>query len=82
MTDARMERIIGQLADFDEQELDIIVKKINIEREDRRQAKINRLIENFRKAWIDLSTAGVDICYCEDIDESCPLNIDNFEFYH
>ena len=81
MTDSRLERIIGQLADFDEQELDTIVKKINKEREDRHQAKINRLIENFRKAWIDLSKAGIDIYYTEDICEECSLNIDNLEFY-
>lgn len=81
MTDSRLERIIGQLADFDEQELDIIVKRINKEREERHQAKIYKLIENFRKAWIDLSREEIVICYSEDIEKGCSLNIDNFEFY-
>lgn len=81
MTDSRLERIIGQLADFDEQDLDIIVTKINKERAERKQAKINKLIENFRKAWIDLSNVGLDIYYNEDICEECPLNLDSIEFY-
>lgn len=80
MTDSRLERIIGQLAEFDEQELDIIVKKINKEREERHQAKINNLIENFRKAWTDLSNAGIDIYYSYE-DLECPLDINNFDFY-
>lgn len=81
MTDSRLDRIIGQLAEFDEQELDIIVKKINKEREERHQAKINKLIENFRKAWKELSDAGIDIYTTEDICEECSLDINNLEFY-
>lgn len=81
MTDSRLERIIGQLADFDEQELDAIVMKINKERAERKQAKVNKLVENFRKAWIDLSNVGLDIYYNEDICEEDPLNLDNIEFY-
>ena len=80
MTDSRLERIIGQLADFDEQELDIIVKKINKEREERHQAKINKLIENFKRAWEELLEAGVDICYYGENDEGCYLDTDNFNF--
>ncbi len=81
MTDSRLDRIIGQLAEFDEQELDIIVKKINTERLERKQAKINKLIENFKRAWKDLSDAGIDIYSTEDIDEECSLDINNLEFY-
>ena len=80
MTDSRLERIIGQLADFDEQELDIIVKKINKEREERRQAKIKKLIENFEKAWEDLINAGIDICYYDEDGECYYLNANNFSF--
>jgi len=80
MTDSRLERIIGQLADFDENELNFIVEKICLERQKKRKAKIGALIENFKRAWKDLSDAGVDICYCEVIDESYPLEINNFEF--
>lgn len=81
MTDSRLDRIINQLADFDENELNFIVEKICLEREKKRKAKIDNLIENFRKAWEELTREGVVICYCEYIDEGCDLDINNFEFY-
>ncbi len=81
MTDSRLERIIGQLAEFDENELNFIVEKICLERQKKRKAKIDKLIENFEKAWDDLITAGIDINYYNDDTGDCYyLNIHNFSF--
>lgn len=81
MTDSRLERIISQLADFDEQELNFIIEKICLERQERKEAKVNKLIENFKKAWDDLLDAGVDIYYYDNHDE-WSLDVDSFHFYH
>lgn len=80
MTDSRLERIIGQLADFDEQELNFI-EKICLERQKKREAKVHKLIENFKNAWDDLLDAGVDIYY-SDNDDEWSLDVDSFHFYH
>ena len=82
MTDARMERIINQLADFDENELDFIVEKIYLERQEKRKTKINKLIENFRKAWEELTKEGVGIYYSdEEFCEEHSLDFCCFEFH-
>ena len=82
MTDSRLERIIGQLADFDENELSFIVEKIYSEKQKKRNAKINKLIENFKKAWEELSKEGVGIYYSdEEFCEEHALDLNCFEFY-
>ena len=82
MTDSRLERIIDQLADFDENELDFIVDKIYLERQEKRKVKINKLIENFKKTWEELSREGVGIYYSdEEFCEEHALDINCFEFY-
>lgn len=82
MTDSRLERIIDQLADFDEQELNFIVEKIYLERQEKRKARINKLIENFKEAWEELSKEGVGIYYSdEEFCEEQALDINSFEFY-
>lgn len=76
-----MERIINQLADFDENELNFIIEKICLERQKKRKAKINNLIENFRKAWEELAREGVGIYYSdEEFCEEHALDINSFEF--
>ena len=71
-----VEKIINQLADCSDQELDLIVKKAYAVREERRNIKIKELKENFYKAWEELEKMGIDI-YTND-DEI--VTIDNISF--
>ena len=60
-----VEKIINQLADCSDQELDLIVKEADAVREKRRSIKIKELKENFLKAWEELEKMGVDV-YVKD----------------
>ena len=71
-----VEKIINQLAECSDQELDLIARKAYAVREERRNAKIGELKENFFKAWRELEKMGVDI-YVND-DEIVVL--DNISF--
>lgn len=71
-----VEKIINQLADCSNQELELIARKAYAIREERRNAKIEELKKNFFKAWEELEKMGVDI-YVND-DEIVVL--DNISF--
>lgn len=71
-----VEKIINQLTDYSDQELELIVKKAYAIREERRNIKIKELKENFFKAWEELEKMGVDI-YSSDEEL---LTLDNIEF--
>lgn len=71
-----VEKIINQLADYSDQELELITRKAYAIREERRNAKIEKLKENFFKAWEELEKMGIDI-YVND-DEIVVL--DNISF--
>ncbi len=70
-----IEKIIDQLTDCSDQELDIVAKKAYAIREERRNIKIKELEENFFKAWKELEKMGVDIYYNDEI-----LDYDNIEY--
>lgn len=67
-----VEKIINQLADFSDQELNIIVEKAYAIREERRNAKIKELKKNFDEAWQELEKMGV--CIYSNNDELLSLD--------
>ena len=71
-----IEKIINQFDICSDQELDILIKVINKKIADRRTIKINKLIEDFRKAFNAINNERVDI-YVNDerVDD-----LDQFEF--
>ena len=70
-----VEKIINQLSDCSDQELDLIARKAYAVREERRNIKIKELKENFFKAWEALEKMGVDIYVDDEI-----VILDNISF--
>ena len=70
-----VEKIINQLVDCSDQELDLIARKAYAVREERRNIKIKELKENFFKAWEALEKMGVDIYVDDEI-----VILDNISF--
>ena len=71
-----IEKIINQFDICSDQELDNLIKVINKKIADRHTIKINKLIEDFRKAFNAINNERVDI-YVNDerVDD-----LDQFEF--
>lgn len=61
-----VEKIIDQLADCSDQELNLIANKVYAIREERRNAKIEELKKNFFKAWEELEKMGIDVYVNDD----------------
>ena len=71
---------ISELNNLSEQELDAIVTKINAIKIEKRRARIQPLIKQFKDIWCELENAGVDICYSDFVDPDEALNIDGVTF--
>lgn len=56
-------KVMNNLINFSEQELDDISKKIYRIRADRRTAKFNELKTKFGKAWPDLENEGFNVYF-------------------
>ena len=71
-----IEKIINQFDICSDQELDNLIKVINKKIADRRTIKINKLIEDFRKAFNAINNEGVDIY----INDERVDDLNQFEF--
>lgn len=67
MEEMNFARVMNNLINFSEQELNDISEKIYRIKADRRTAKLNELKANFKKAWYDLINEDVGICFDGDI---------------
>lgn len=75
MTD-RVKKIIGQLADFNEQELDIIAKEISGEKIERRKKKFYELRDNFFDTARELEKLGYCLYWGDDRIDFNDLNFE------
>ena len=71
---------ISELNNLSEQELDAIVTKINAIKIEKRRARIQPLIKQFKSIWCELENIGVDIRYSDFVDPDEALNIDAITF--
>ena len=67
MTDARMERIINQLAELTEEEENILISKISEAREKRRREKFSQLYDTFFNTWTEIENLGYNIYWGDNL---------------
>ena len=67
MTDSRITRIVDQLADLSDEEIQNLVETINIKKAERKKEKQEKAIEAFRASFKELDKLDVDIL-CYDCD--------------
>lgn len=67
MASSKFERVINQLENFNERELNFIIERACAEKQKKEEnIKLKKLIKNFEKAWEDLISAGVVIRYYDE----------------
>lgn len=64
MTDNKLNRIVDQLADLSEEEMEVLTMAIRDKRKARRNEKIEKAIKDLEIAFNALSELGVDIYDC------------------
>ena len=57
----KIEEIVKELPNMTDKDLDILVKTANRTKEEKRVARLCELKTNFKKAWFDLTDAGIQI---------------------
>lgn len=76
MTDARMERIINQLADLTEEEEQILIDRITIARERRQKEKFYKLKDSFFDTARELEKMGYCLYWGDDRIDFNDLNFE------
>lgn len=67
MTDSRITRIVDQLADLSDEEMQNLVNTINIKRAERKNEKQNAAIREFKSLFQKLNELDVSVlCYDAD----------------
>ena len=80
MTDSRITRIVDQLADLSDEEMQNLVETINNKRIGRKKEKQEKAIEAFRTSFEKLKKLDVDVFYYDIDGEEFILHPDDIFF--
>lgn len=80
MTDSRITRIVDQLADLSDEEMQNLVETINTKRAEKKKEKQEKAIEAFKVAFCKLIELDVDVRYSDNEDGETTLYPDDILF--
>jgi hypothetical protein len=63
MTDSRITRIVDQLVDLSDEEMQNLVEAINIKKTEKKKEKREKAIDAFQAAFYELDELGVGVLY-------------------
>ena len=80
MTENRLNRIVDQLADLSDEEMEVLTTAISDKRKERKNEKIEKAIKDFENAFYTLTELGVNISYNDIEGEDWTLVFEDLHF--